>query len=198
MNELNQHILEQSLKKLPTHEPPESVWKGIESRLPLLELSTYEPPADIWQNIENELVRGEKPLKKPFILRGVTRFYWMAAASVLLVFTVGGYWFFNKNMSEKTVTTVSTEVVDNQLLKTDNNEIESDMKIVETLCKTALPKCENPEFKSLKDELEELNQSYSQLKSALSDYNTDPDLVVQLSKLENERSSVLRKMIAFL
>ncbi len=198
MNELNQHILEQSLKKLPTHEPPESVWAGIESRLALLELSTYEPPAKIWQSIENELVIGKKPLKKLFILRGGARFYWMAAASILLVFTLAGYLFFNKNNHEKIEITVSAEVVDNQLLKNDNNEIESDMAVVETLCKTALPKCENPEFKSLKDELEKLNQSYSQLKSALSDYNTDPDLVVQLSKLENERSSVLRKMIAFL
>lgn len=198
MDELNQHILGQALENLPMYEPPESVWAGIESRLPLLELSMYEPPADIWQSIENELLIDEKPAKKPFVLRGVSRFYWVAAASVLLIFTVGGYWFFNKNMSENTVITVSTEVVDNQLLKTENNEIESDMKIVETLCKTALPKCENPEFKNLKDELNELNEAYSQLKNALSDYNTDPDLVVQLSKLENERSSVLRKMIAFL
>jgi hypothetical protein len=194
MNELNHTVLKNTLKNLPTYAPDDSIWNAIESRLPLMELPAYEPPVDIWESIENQLVIEEKQEKEPFQLRGVRLWKFAAvAASLAIVLTASFYWFLNKKENAQII--VSTETIDNQLIKPDWNDADKDFEIVQEFCKSALPKCEEPEFKNLKSELDELNTAREELKNALSDYNSDPDLVAQLSQLENERSVVLRKMI---
>jgi hypothetical protein len=194
MNELNHIVLKNTLKNLPTYEPDESVWEALESRLPLTTLSAYEPPTEIWESIENQLINDEKQVKKPFQLRGVRLWKYAAiAASLTLVFTASWYLFLNKKEDSKIV--ISTETIDNQLVKNDWDDADKDFEIVQEFCKTALPQCEEPEFKSLKTELDELNTARNELKNALSAYNSDPDLVAQLALLENERSEVLKKMI---
>lgn len=198
MIELNKDILEQSIQKLPAYEPPTAVWNGIEQGLVLRELPTYEPPAMVWDSIENELYSAEKYSKKLSILRGRLRYYGLAAASLALIFSVAIYAYFNSSDADEVSMAISTEIVDNQIFIKNEDEVNRDKMILEQLCKTALPKCENPEFLNLKQELEELDNAYYQLKTNLENYNTDSDLVIQLSKIENERSAVLRQMIAFL
>jgi hypothetical protein len=185
------------IKNLPTYEPPETVWDAIETRLPLLEMRTYEPPADIWESIENQLITQEKPVKRLSILRGVWKPYkLMAAASVTLLIAFGLTFFLSKNKTNDAKIVVTTEVIDNQLIQQNFDESDKDFALVEAFCETALPKCEEPEFKNLKTELDDLNKARENLKNVLSAYNSDPEIVAQLTKLENVRSDILKKMMA--
>jgi hypothetical protein len=190
------------LKNLQTYEPPETVWQAIETRLPLLEMPSYEPPMDIWNSIENQLVVAEKPVKRLILslrgtwqLRGVKNDYWFAAAASCALLIVVSIVFFNKNKITETRITVTTEILDNQLLKQDWQDADKDFAMVEEFCKTAVKPCEEPEFQNLKNELDELNKAKEDLKNALNTYNSNPDMVAELSKLENERSDILKKMI---
>jgi hypothetical protein len=189
--------MKELLKNLPTYEPPETVWEAIETRLPLLEMRTYEPPVDIWESIENQLVTSEKPVKKLSILRGVKNNYaWLAAASFALLVVASFALYFNLNKKIEGNLVVTTEVVDNQLIQQNWTETDKDFALVEAFCETALPKCEEPEFKNLKTELDDLNKAREDLKNVLSVYNSDPEIVAQLTKLENVRSDVLKKIMA--
>jgi hypothetical protein len=195
------------LKNLPTYQPPETVWEAIETRLPLLEMRTYEPPVDVWQSIENQLITSEKvpfrlkiwstaTSRTPSGLRGPSkRLIWLAAASFALLMTASFALFYNLNKNTEANLVVTTEVVDNQLIQQNWTETDKDFALVEAFCETALPKCEEPEFKSLKTELDDLNKAREDLKNVLSAFNSDPEIVAQLSKLENVRSDVLKKII---
>jgi 6-pyruvoyl-tetrahydropterin synthase len=190
--------MKEVLKNLSTYEPPHKVWEAIESRLPLLEMPLYEPPMDIWNSIENQLVEPENrpfPINNyPFILRGVKNIYWLAlAASIALFIAVSMTLYFNKK--QEITVAITTETLDNKLLNQDWQEADKDFALVEEFCKTVVQPCEEPEFKNLKNELEELNKAREDLKNALNTYNSDADMVAQLSKLENERSDILKKMI---
>jgi hypothetical protein len=194
--------MKEILKNLPTYEPPEMVWEAIEIRLPLLEMPTYEPPIEIWDSLENRLVVDEKPVKKlnlslrgTWQLRGVKKIYWLAAAASFALLVAASLTFFNKNKITEASITISTETIDNQLLKQDWTEADKDFAMVEEFCKTVVTPCEEPEFQTLKNELDELNKAREDLKNALNTYNSDPDMVAQLSKLENERTDILKKMI---
>jgi hypothetical protein len=184
------------IKNLPTYEPPEMVWEAIETRLPLLEMRTYQPPVEIWESIEIQLVTSEKPVKKLSILRGLSKQYsWLAAASFALLVVASFALYFNLNKKIEANLVVTTEVVDNQLIQQDWTETDKDFALVEAFCETALPKCEEPEFKNLKTELDDLNKAREDLKNVLSAYNSDPEIVAQLTKLENVRSDVLKKIM---
>jgi hypothetical protein len=189
--------MKEILKNLPTYEPPKTVWEAIKTRLPLLEMRTYEPPTDIWESIENQLVTQEKPAKRLPILRGVWKHYkLMAAASVTLLIAFGLTFFLSKNKTNDATIVVTTEVIDNQLIQQNWSDSDKDFALVEAFCETALPKCEEPEFKNLKTELDDLNKAREHLKNVLSAYNSDPEIVAQLTKLENVRSDILKKIMA--
>lgn len=194
MKELNQNNLKSALGKLPQYEPPDTIWQGIETRLPLLELPTYDAPDFVWQQIEEQLLADEKPIKTLKILRG-GKFYKLAVAASIALLVSIGFWFFKTQNTEQTTILISTEVVDNQLLKKDFDNEEHAFALVETFCKTALPVCEQPEFKTLKNELDTLNTAREELKNAIGEYAADPDLIAELTKIENERTTVLRQLV---
>jgi hypothetical protein len=197
MKEQNQNNLKSALGKLPEYEPPDTVWQGIETRLPLLELPTYDAPDFVWQQIEEQLNSPQNRNRKTEIRntqRGGQFYRWAIAASIVLVVSVG-FWFLKTQNTEQINISISTEVVDNQLLKKDFDNEEHAFAMVETFCKTALPVCEQPEFKNLKNELDTLNTAREELKNALGEYAADPDLIAELTKIENERTSVLRQLV---
>ena len=194
MNELNKNILKAALDNLPQYEPPDAVWQGINTRLPLLELPTYDAPDIVWEAIEKQLSEAEKPVKRLFILRG-PRFYKLAIAASIAVCVSLGFWFFKSQNLEQTQIEISTEVVDNQLLKKDFDDEEQSFAMVEEFCKIATPVCEQADFKNLKTELDTLDQAREALKNAMGDYAADADLVAELTKIENERTTILRQLV---
>ncbi len=197
MKELNKENLNSAISKLPQYEPPDAVWQSINARLQLTELPTYDAPDFVWQNIENQLSETQNPKRKTQnwkILRGRNFFKIAIAASFVLLISVG-FWFYNIKNTEINSLLISSEIVDNQLLKHDFNTDEASFAMVEQFCKTALPICEQPDFKSLKAELDELNAAHERLKNAIGDYAANPDMMGELTKVENERSAVLRQLV---
>jgi hypothetical protein len=204
MKELNKDILNLAIEKLPQYEPPDTVWQSINARLQLTELPTYDAPDFVWQNIENELSDPQNPKRGTqnwkMSLRGTKQlrgnnFYKIAIAASVALLVVASFWFYKNKNIDTTQITISTEVIDNQLLKKDFNNDEASFAMVEQFCKTALPVCEQPDFKNLKTELDELNAAHERLKTAIGDYAANPDMIDELTKVENERSTVLRQLV---
>ncbi len=205
-NTISEHL---PLAELPIYEAPESVWNTISERLPLAELPIYEAPESVWNSLEKALATDSerqnldsKPLTilrvVPSLFKGFDRRFWAAAASIALLVSVG-LWYFNAQKGAETGLLVSTEVVDNQLFKQEVNESmssdDTSFLMVEAFCKTAVVACEKPVFKKLKQELDDLNVAREELKMALTDYNTNADMVAELTKIENERTDVLQKLV---
>jgi hypothetical protein len=186
-----------SIAQLPQYEPPDTVWEGIEARLPLLELPVYDAPDWAWEKIEQSLnasptLNPQSPALK--ILRGGKMGQLAAAASVALLVSVGLWFFLQRNSLQKEVR-ISSEVVDNQLITPVNDDDESAFQQVEAFCETAIVVCEQPEFKTLKTELDELNAAREEIKSAMGDFNSNADLVAELTKIEQKRTVVLRNLV---
>ena len=196
MKDKNQDILQKVIAQLPEYEPNESVWNAIENRLPLLALNSYEPPESVWQNIDNQLVIPKNhtlPISNYPLT--ITHYLYLAAASMALLAIICFQMFFKNTGNSDISLHISTEIIDKQLINNNLQVTDKAFDMVETFCKNALATCQEPEFKQLKQELDELTEAQQYLKNALTAYNSDPDLVAQLAQLENERSGILKKMI---
>lgn len=91
-----------------------------------------------------------------------------------------------------------TEVVDNLLLMACQQTDDPNFSILETLCREALPVCEEPQFKQLKAELDELNNAHTALKNALGNFADDPEMVAQLIEIERSRNQILQQLITMI
>lgn len=91
-----------------------------------------------------------------------------------------------------------TEVVDDALMMASRFAEDPSYNILETLCREALPVCEEPQFKQLKAELEDLTHAYSELKNALGNYADDPEMVAQLIEIEHFRYQILQQLMAMI
>lgn len=175
--------------KLPLYSPPKSVWENIEQGLndaPLQEalgkLPTYEPPVQTWFDMAEQLPQPQ-------------RNWWryVAAAVVVLAVGIGGY--LTMNYTDKNATIAySQEKINPKTIVTTNETIEQQYAHLQALCQTKITVCEKPEFKNLKQELDDLTAAGNQLKEALGAYNTDAALSAQLSEIERERADILKKL----
>jgi hypothetical protein len=175
--------------KLPQYSPPESVWENIEQGLndaplqqALSQLPTYEPPVQTWFDIAAQLPQQQ-------------RNWWQyaAAAVVVLVVGIGGYLTI-KPANENATIAYSQEKINPKTMVTTNPTIEQQYAHLQALCQKRVTVCEKPEFKNLKQELDDLTAAGNQLKEALGDYNTDAALSAQLSEIERERADILKKL----
>lgn len=179
-----------SLKdKLPHYFPPDSVWENIEQGLhetPLQEalskLPTYEPPVQTWFDIAAQLPQPQ-------------RNWWRYAAAAVVVLAVGiGGYLTMKPTNEHTTIVYSQEKINPKTITTTNEIIEQQYAHLQALCQKKITVCEKPEFKNLKQELDELTAAGNQLKEALGAYNTDATLSAQLSQIDRERADILKKL----
>ncbi len=207
MEEQNKKTLIEALSSLPEYEPKDMLWEhieeemegGLEAVVPaqlLQSLPQYEPPVSVWDGIAYQL-EAEKPGAK------IVRFGWRkmvaVAASLAALFVV--YWQMNRTKSvEMNVVAVkySEETVDPLLLKHDWDEDEEAFGEFLSLCEAKKVVCEQPEFKMLQSELEELTVAKDELKAAIGEFSTDADLVLQIKEIELERNDVLKKMMVML
>ncbi len=207
MEEQNKKSLIEALSSLPEHEPNEMLWEQIEEQMDggleaivprqlLDSLPQYEPPDSTWAAISKSLETG-KPVAK------IVGIGWRKALAVAasLTLLVVAYWHFSKpSVQENKVVAVSfsEETVDPLLLQHDWDEDEEAFSEFLSLCEAKKLVCEQPAFKLLQGELEELTAAKDELKSAIGTYNTDADLVMQIKEIELERNGVLKKMMAML
>lgn len=207
MEEQNKKTLIEALSSLPEHEPNEMLWEqieeemegGLEALVPmqlLQSLPQYEPPTNAWNGIVTRL-EAEKPQAK--IVRLGRRKALAVAASLALLLVA--YWHFSgpKELEANVVAVnFSEETVDPLLMQHDWDEDEDAFGEFLSLCEAKKLVCEQPEFKLLQGELEELTSAKQDLKAAIGEFNTDADLVMQIKEIELERNGVLKKMMAML
>lgn len=198
MNELNYTTLRNALNQLPVHEPPAMLWDDIETALkPTLNLPQYHPAPEIWQHIETALDRdattqnNQQTWKITFGLKQLA-----AAAAVAL--TIAATIFFQQINTTTGQIAVRQEKVDDTILKTLHEPENDAFNMVQTLCQEQRPICQQPEFQQLKSELDELTAAKIELKSALGDYGNDPNLLVEMVKIERERSKILEQIVSMI
>jgi hypothetical protein len=207
MEEQNKKTLIEALSSLPEHEPEEMLWEqigeqmegGLESVMPkqlLLSLPLHEPPVSAWDGIAKQL-DAQKPQAK------IVKFGWRKALAVAASMTLllVAYWQLNGSKQlEANVVAVnfSEETVDPLLLQHDWDADEDAFGEFLSLCEAKRIVCEQPEFKMLQGELEELTAAKEELKAAIGEFSTDAGLVIQIKEIELERNGVLKKMMAML
>ncbi len=174
--------------QLPQYEPSDEVWKKIEAGLnedmmkkAISQLSIYEPTEEVWTNINQEL-----NLHKSKII--IWRWVSMAASLLLIAGIVIYKRLEAPNMS------YSQEKLDAQLVLSSTDDSQKQYEMIIAYCKDQTYVCQNPEFKELKSELEDLNSASIQLKEAVGSYNTEPELMAQLSAVEQQKADLIRKM----
>ncbi len=203
MEEKNKNTLDRSIRTLKKYEAPVRAWDGIELELDkenslqqlqngLSGLPTYKAPTSIWDQIENEL---EAPVEqKQAVLRSIPwRKIAAAAALVGVLLTTLNWWM--KFDETSVLYSYSSEVVDDQLEVMDWNDDEEAFEMVKEFCKSQQLVCQEPEFKNLKVELDELNEARASLVMAIESYGSDADMIAQLTEVELERSNVLKRII---
>jgi hypothetical protein len=188
---------------LPQYDPPQRTWHNIEAELDKLDklatLPTYDPSDALWERIEADLNDSKLVVAHSKLKTRNSKLVWWGIAALLAILVVASLWFFNQNKIEKTATetlTVSTETVDNQLFVKEAKDDEAAFAMVEAFCEVQIEACKTPEFIALKHDLDELNAAREELKSAMGDYNTDPNLVAELTQIEQERTGILNQLLA--
>jgi hypothetical protein len=186
--EHNREILKDALQNLPSYEPKEMVWNGIDQKLnelplqqALANLPEYEPDDRIWEVLE----LNSNPKRKILVT------WWYAAAMLLLVGPLG-FWLMNKD--EGRMITYSEELVDDRLQITEKQETDYQYQKLKAWCESETLVCNTVDFKQLKEEYETLKLASEQLQAAMGNYNSEPELVRQLSMVEQEKAGILNKM----
>ncbi len=202
MQEKNRHILLEAIQKLPQHEPDVLNWLTIDAELEVFEneddlqnavneLPAYSPADSLWDNIENELETDRKKSGRVVWLKRIS------SAAAVIIFVVAGNFMFNQKAQQERITiSYSQEFVEDDLLKQDWDEDNDAFEMVMAFCETENIVCTLPEFVILKTELEDLNIAREEVKTALDHYGIDAELIAQLTRIEHDRSYVLKKMIA--
>lgn len=170
---------------LPEYEPSDNVWQNIEAKLNLdsfrqvvKNLPEYEPEEKVWANISSQLNNTKSsPIK------------WVVAASILVGFAL----YFSLKNNE---VIYSKQEIAPDLLLTEKDQNQYGYEEIKKICSEDKIICEKPEFKALETELEELNTASIELKMAIGKYNTEPELITQLAEIENQKSDIIRKMVA--
>ncbi|TDE14807.1 hypothetical protein [Dyadobacter psychrotolerans] len=188
MKDINKEKLNKALTGLNTYEPGECIWLQINdglNELPLQDairkLSDYEPDDLIWTLIEKESVAGKK--KQAVI--------WYAAATVLLA-SFFGLWLLLPAQSPDIA--FSQQEIDSRLQTTGNLATDEQFNTLKTYCETETLVCNRRDFRQLTHDYEALRFAARELQQAIGNYNTEPDLMRQLSVLEQEKADILNKM----
>ena len=216
--QLNTPQIEEIKTQLKEYNPPSFIWNNLEKELELdlknaqnteggySTTKNFPKVANFWKVVSdktknirepNELITDNKLIKKQGLLRRLSIQKWaIAAAMTGLIFTV--FIVLKRQNTEGSNLHYSTETVDNQLLKNDWDDAQQDYEMVESICQQRIAACETPAFKTLKHELDELNEARESIKNAIGTFNSDADLMIQLKNIEQERATILKQIVGVL
>ncbi|MEM6699960.1 MAG: hypothetical protein AAF806_05365 [Bacteroidota bacterium] len=190
---MNEQELKNAIRALPKYEAPEQVWQGIAGDLELqnaiTKLPNYSPKAGVWERIEQEL-----PAKRVRLLPK----RWMSAAAAITVLLVATFWWQATQSRPDIVALEGTEIDRSDLLLADWNEDEDAFEMMKSLCERHPFLCENDNFQNLENELMELEEAKIAVSSTMKKYGQQARLVHQIKQIEQERSEVLKEMIAMM
>lgn len=202
--EKNKQTLRDAIEDLPSYSAPDGVWGHLEDALneeakeaplqvALRGLPSYEPPTALWDQIETQL----PPTAKVRILPSALRWAGLAAAALALLLLARPFWQTTGSQSIAYETTVSyrTETVDARLLNRDWTDDEQAFAQVDELCERHPFLCKLQDITDMRTELQELTLAKEALQTALGNYGTDQHLLKQMTKIELERTQLLKKLL---
>ncbi len=207
-----EQLLDEAVQALPVHSPPANVWSNIEAgleRQPRYKRKRVFFPRSAWVAVAATLLlllvatrwmqqfpdnstadMAVLPIEEPTLNPGlsVPEPSTIAAPKPLTT---------KVRATKKRTSTItfSQKVVDNQLLEVCREPENDAFSLIEQLCQTQMPACDNPEFKILKTELNEVTAARNTLRQALGQYADDPQLLAQMVQLEQTRTAILQQMM---
>ncbi len=197
--------LRKAISELPDHYPPAELWENLSDHLEqsqaesalhqaIAELPTYEPPSLVWEGIEAELTPTEEKVvpqrkiipmwRRPAIAAGFTAL--VCAMAWWLLSAPGGE---TVNISYATMEVMNTDTDEEQRRDEEAFQIVLGERAVQVALQM------DPEMQILKEELVELDAAREQLLVAMSYYGRDAEMEQQMTKIEHERSNVLKEII---
>jgi hypothetical protein len=199
--------LQKALQELPQHRPPDDCWQGIAALLDsenssdsdlrnsLSKLPEYSAPEIIWDRIAADLpsVKNDTQI---FTMRRMA-----LAASFIGIIVIFGITYNNSKLTNDSVTySYSTEQyvpANTTFLAAGAMKVDQDaFEKVKMICQAQPIVCEQPHVQALQSELDELEQATSSIKEALGEFDDESELRQQLLQLEQEKTEVLKKIIA--
>ncbi|HKK79176.1 MAG TPA: hypothetical protein VJ933_06085 [Phaeodactylibacter sp.] len=199
----NEAGLKSRLRELPAYDPPAAVWKRIDQSLqtsgaevPLQEqlqqLSAYDPPAEVWENIKQALPGNADR-------RVVPMYTWLARIAALIALAAGAWylWPSDHNTALQASYGHSTEPASlawNADVEGWPEEERAIQHAVEQFQDDPLARSSD-HYDDLMDEWEELNEAKAAIAEIMELYGKDAQLIRQMSEIEQERSSLLRRMV---
>ncbi|NBC09668.1 MAG: hypothetical protein GVY26_20945 [Bacteroidetes bacterium] len=191
------------LSALPAYDPPAAVWKHIDQLLqasaqeaPLREqlqqLPDYDPPAEVWENIEQGLPDGQSGQTVP--LRT-----WLARAAAVIALVIGTWYFWPSDYNTALQATYghSTETAGlawNTAAEDWADEEAAIAYAVKQFQDDPLARSSD-HYHDLMVEWKELNEAKDEITEIMELYGKDAQLIRQMSEIEQERSSLLRRMV---
>lgn len=207
MKQTNHDTLQAAIQQLPQYDPPPELWGEIERALDAdaaladaaQNLPRYDPPPSVWQQIETRLSRqtrsGRTIRRQQWMPKNSKQRQWLAAAAAAGLLLTAWWYLHPDEPSGSRITHIRQEPVDAVVQAVIWEPEDAGFALLTDLCASRAPVCDEPAFQSLRSELDELTAAKDRLRSALGQYGDDPDLAAQLTKIERERSAVLRQLI---
>ena len=214
--DVNPDTLQSAIVDLPQYKAPQATWEHI---LPTLEseedavlksaiakLPQYNAPTHIWDSIVQNLDNVQQNVTdNRYLSVRKSTVYRFAAAAVMLGFILTSALWYIQNLpeantsvvayQETTKTTTEQSVPISEPIKIAAVENENKVEKVNKFCEKQAIVCEQPDFQNLKSQLEELTEAKKELQNAIGEFNTDENLVAQLSDIEEERGEILKKLM---
>ena len=156
----------------------------------LKQLPVYEPSDKVWETIV-----GELPQPKSFMQ--VYRRSLSIAASVVILIGCGVFFFINPQSSDYNYA-YSEEVLDERIQLETIEDDEAAFAMIAEVCADREFLCKHVDFQRLRSSFEDLNSAYEELQFAISDFNTSPELMEEMTNIEMERTVVFKQLLAML
>lgn len=210
IQERNRATLIKAIEALPEYQPGPDVWAAVSEALTLETteqeafqqaidaLPRYAPPPQVWEAIVHDLATGKRnaPVKTGFRLR--RRIVQASvAASLLLAAALAGKLYVDRPVTSVELS-YSEEIRSDDLYRDDwNQDAASFDEVIRQYTSNPLLS-EQPDFRNLREELDELNSAKQEIEQMMEQYGRDPDLIRQIGEIERERSEILKKIVVLI
>ena len=165
------------------------IWDNIEKaldfddqlKLRIPDLPVFEPENTLWVKIEDNLPKRKMDITP---VQYLIRIASVAASIAIIIFATNGLY----RMEQKNFV-VQTEIIS---IKTNDINIEDKaVNEINLICKSNMPICDQPEFRELIEQYDELNKEELELKQAINKIGDSPEMIKAMIKIENLKSETL-------